>query len=91
MLEVGKLGASSLAAGKILAVVVNPATTALTLSAVASTAGKYFSKVTWDSRWHAATLWHFSSLGCMKLPPPASQDQPWTVKQESSGDSRSPS
>lgn len=46
MLEVKKLGASSPAAGKMLAAVVNPATAAFTLSAPASTAGKYFSKVT---------------------------------------------
>lgn len=68
MLEVEKLGASSPAAGKMLAAVVNPAATALTLSAVASTAGKYYSKVTWDSRWHAGKLWHFSSLGFMEAP-----------------------
>jgi len=46
MLEVEKLGASSLAAGKMLATVMNPATTALALSAAASTAGKDFGKVT---------------------------------------------
>lgn len=50
MVEVEKLGASSPAAGEVLAAVVNPDTAAPTLSAAASAAPMYCSKVTGDSR-----------------------------------------
>lgn len=82
MLEAETLGARSPAAGEMLAAVVNlppqPLLCQLLPPLLANSSVK-------SLEIHAGTLRHFSSLGFMEAP--VSQDQPWTVKRGSSGDS----